>query len=201
MRSGNPFGDHGQRAIMLALIFKPVIANENGVGMPAPLTHQGRADFRDERGIERRASLRKFSGQGLKAAPQCPGRPASSTLLQLMGVGADQKIATEPLRGAGAMQFAPCKPQFLRRAIEQIDKSPSISATCLLAGRLVRLPPRPGIRRRLARVLASRCVVGWRPHALTGSAMRYTRPRSSVAEARVSPSFFFKVSEKTPRTV
>src|ERR1700730_2048905 len=36
---------------------------------------------------------------------------------------------------------------------------------------------------------------------LAGSAMRYTRPRSSLAEARVSPSFFFKVPEKTPRTV
>jgi hypothetical protein len=36
-------------------------------------------------------------------------------------------------------------------------------------------------------VLASRCVVGWRPHALAGSAMRYTRPRSSLAEASVSP--------------
>ena len=34
---------------MLALIFKPVIANENGVGMTAPLTDQSRADFRDER--------------------------------------------------------------------------------------------------------------------------------------------------------
>jgi hypothetical protein len=52
---------------MLALIFKPIIANENGVGMPAPLTDQSRADFRDERGIERPASLIEFSGQGLQA--------------------------------------------------------------------------------------------------------------------------------------
>src|SRR5262249_34143117 len=115
MRSGNPFGDHAQRAIMLALIFKPVIANENGVGMPAPLTDQSRADFRDERGIEGLAVLGKFARQGLKAAPQCRVRPASRTLLQLMGEGADQQIATEPLRRAGAIQFAPCKPQFLRR--------------------------------------------------------------------------------------
>ena len=57
MRSGNPFGDHGQRAIMLALILKPVVANEDGVGMPAPLTDQSRADFRDERGIEGPTSL------------------------------------------------------------------------------------------------------------------------------------------------
>src|SRR5262249_16896892 len=107
MRSGNPFGDHAQRAIMLALIFKPVIANENGVGMPAPLTDQSRADFRDERGIEGPAFLRKFSGQGLKAAPQCPVRPASSTLLQLRGEGAEQRSAAKPLRRAGGMQAAP----------------------------------------------------------------------------------------------
>src|SRR5215831_17235399 len=74
MRSGNPFGDHGQRAIMLSLIFKPVIANENGVGMPAPLTDQSRADFRDERGIEGPAFLGKFSGQGPKAAPRRKSR-------------------------------------------------------------------------------------------------------------------------------
>src|SRR5215470_403123 len=80
LRSGNTFGDHGQRAIMLALIFKPVIANENGVRMPAPLTHQCRADFGGERGSERPAVLREFSGQGLKAAPQCPVRPGGSTL-------------------------------------------------------------------------------------------------------------------------
>ena len=57
------------------------------------------------------------------------------------------------------------------------------------------------IKGRLARVLASRSVVNWSFHRLAGSAMRYTRPRSSLAEARVSPSFFFKVPEKTPRTV
>src|SRR5215472_14115328 len=110
MRSGNPFGDHAQRAIMLALIFKPVLANENGVEMPAPPTDQSRADFRDERGIEGPALLRKFSGQGLKAAPQCPTRPTSSTLLQLMCEGADHQIATEPLRRAGAMQLVPGQP-------------------------------------------------------------------------------------------
>jgi len=157
---------------MLALIFKPVIANENSVGMPAPLTDQGRADFRDERGIEGPASLRKFSGQGLKAAPQCPVRSASSTLLQLMGEGADQQIATEPLRRAGAMQFAPCKPQFLRRAIEQIDKM-TVDLGDVLTGRSAgAVAASTGNRRWLATVLASRCVVGWRPHALAGSAMR-----------------------------
>jgi hypothetical protein len=129
---------------MLALIFKPVLANENGVGMPAPLTDQSRADFRDERGIKGPTFLREFSGQGLKAAPQGPVRPASSTLLQLMGEGADQQIATEPLRRAGAMQFAPCKPQFLRRALEQFGNLTVDFGDVLTGRRLVRLPPRPG---------------------------------------------------------
>ena len=157
---------------MLALIFKPVIANENGVGMPAPLTDQSRADFRDERGIEGPAVLGKFSGQGLKAAPQCRARPASGTLLQLMGEGSDQQIATEHLRRAGAMQLPPCKPQFSRRAIEQIDKM-TVDVGDVLTGRSARaVAASTGNRRRLARVLASRCVVGWRPHALAGFAMR-----------------------------
>src|SRR5215469_5741711 len=172
MRSGDPLGDHGQRAIMLALIFKPVIANENSVGMPAPLTDQSRADFRDERGIEGPALLRKFCGQGLKAALQCPARPASSTLLQLMGEGSDQQIAAEPLRWARARQLPPCKPQFLCRAIEQINKM-AVDLGDVLTGRSARaVAASTGNRRRLARVLASRCVVGWRPHALAGSAMR-----------------------------
>src|SRR5215813_7120222 len=172
MRSGNPFGDHGQRAIMLALIFKPVIANQNGVGMPAPLTDQNRAHFRDERGIEGPAVLRKFSAQGLKAAPQCPICPASSTLLQLMGEGADQQIATEPLRRAGAIQFAPCKPQFLRRAIKQIDKMTVDLGDVLTDRSAAAVAASIGNRRWLARILTSRRVLGSTRHALAGSAMR-----------------------------
>ena len=157
---------------MPSLIFKPVLAYEDGVRVPAPLTHQCRADFRDERGIEGPAFLRKFSGQGLKTAPQCPVRPASSTLLQLMGEGADQQIATEPLRRAGAMQFAPCKPQFLRRAIEQIDKMTVDLGDVLIGRSAGAVAASIGNRRRRARILASRRVLGSTRHALAGSAMR-----------------------------
>ena len=83
---------------MLVLIFKPVLAYEDGVGVPRPLTHQCHAGLRHDTGITRRAFLLEFSGQGLQAAPQCPARPAGSTLLQLMSEGSDQQIATEPLR-------------------------------------------------------------------------------------------------------
>ena len=157
---------------MLALIFKPVIANENGVGMPAPLPDQSRADFRNERGIEGPTFLRKFSGQGLKAAPQCPVRPASGTLLQLMGEGADQQIATEPLWRAGVMQFAPGKPQLLRRAIEQFGNL-TVDLGDVLIGRSARaVAASTGNRRRLARMPGSCRVLGSARHALAGSAMR-----------------------------
>src|SRR6516164_5697526 len=102
---------------MLALIFEPVLANQDGVGVPPPLTHQTRAGPRNDAGIKRGASLLELSGQGLKAAVQRPARPASSTLLQLMGKGSDQQIATETLRRASVMKLPPCKLQFLRRPI------------------------------------------------------------------------------------
>jgi len=167
MCSGNPFGDHSQRAIVLALIFKPVLANEDGVRVPAPLTHQCRAGLRDERGIERPAFLPKFSGQGLQTAPQSPARPAGSTLLQLMGESSDQQIATEPLRRARAMQLPPCNPQFLRRPIEQFGNLTVYPGDiCTARSAPVVEAARNG--RRLARALASRCIVGWRRHALAG---------------------------------
>ena len=37
MRPGDPLGDHGQRAIALAVIFEPVLADEDGVGLGALL--------------------------------------------------------------------------------------------------------------------------------------------------------------------
>ena len=40
-------------------------------------------------------------------------------LLQPMGKGSDQQIATETLRRSGAMQFAPSHSQILRRPIDQ----------------------------------------------------------------------------------
>ena len=119
MRSGNPLGNHGQRAIMLALIFKPVLANEDGVGVPAPPAYYYRPGLWGGIRIKGPASRLESSSQGPQAAPQCPARPASSTLLQLIDEGSDQQIAAEPLRRAGAMQLAPCKLQFGCRPIEQ----------------------------------------------------------------------------------
>jgi hypothetical protein len=39
MRSGDPLGNHGQGAIMPAFIFEPVLTDEDGVSVSAPLAH------------------------------------------------------------------------------------------------------------------------------------------------------------------
>src|SRR5690242_4215567 len=171
MCPGNPFGDDSQRAVMLALIFKPVLTNEDGVRVPAPLAHQCRAGLWGDTGIERPAFV-KFSGQGLQAPPQCPACPAGSTLLQMMDEASDQQVATEPLRRAGAMQLAPDKPQFGCRPIEQLA-----NLTLELGGIrtvlwVASVAEAAGNGRRLARELASRRVVGRGRHTLACSLIR-----------------------------
>ena len=94
------------------------------------------------------------------------------TLLQLVGQGSDHQIATEAQRRSGAMQFAPAKPQILCRPIGQSGNF-AIGMCCVrLSWSVVPLPVTTGNRRRLARVLASRGIVGWRCHTLAGSATR-----------------------------
>ena len=36
---GDPLGNHCERAIMLAFIFEPVLTDEDGVSVSAPLAH------------------------------------------------------------------------------------------------------------------------------------------------------------------
>jgi hypothetical protein len=134
---------------------------------------------------------------------RCKARvgPPLAPLLQLVDDTPDDQIATEPQRRAGVMQCPPSMPQLLRRPIDQLGNL-AIKRRAVRISRPV-LPAAVCTEtgERLARVLASRSVVDWKFHRLAGSAMRYTRPRSSLTEVRVSPSFFFRVPEKTPRTV
>ena len=46
------------------------------------------------------------------------------SLLQLIGEGSDQQIATEPARRFGAIQLPLGKPQFVRRPIHQFGNLP-----------------------------------------------------------------------------
>ena len=81
---------------MLALIFEPVLANKDGMGVPAPLAYQCRAGLQYDFGREGRAALLKPSSQALQTAPQRPARAAMDTFLNPMSQGSDDQIATEP---------------------------------------------------------------------------------------------------------
>jgi hypothetical protein len=93
-------------------------------------------------------------------------------LLQLIGKPSDNQITTEAQRRSGVMQCPPGTPQLPCRPIDQsgdfaikldqaqVSQSVFPAAVWTEAGR------------RLARVLASRSVVGWGFHRLAGSAIR-----------------------------
>ena len=158
---------------MTALIFEPVLANEDGVGVPAPLTHYYRPGLWGDTGIERPASLLlKFSSQGPQAAPHRHACPAGSTLLQVMDEISDQQIATEPSRRAGAMQLPPDKPQFGYRPVEQLANL-AVELGDIRTTRSVASGAEAAWNgRRLAGAMASRRVVGRRRHTFAGSLMR-----------------------------
>src|SRR5580704_17385106 len=100
------------------------------------------------------------------------------------------------------MQYPPRTPQLLCRPIDQSGNLAGFKLGQVQASQtVVSAAVWTETGGRLARVLASRSVAEWRFHGFAGSAIRYTRARSSLAEASVSPSFFFRVPEKTPRTV
>src|ERR1700719_2420329 len=201
MCPGDPLGNHRQRPIAVSLVFEPVLAHEDGMGLTAPLPHQGRAGLQHSAGIERTSAFLELSRQNLQAAPQGGGRAAMGALLQLIGETPDDQITTEAQGRSSVMHCPPRTPQLLCRPIDQPG-----DFTIKFCQRQISPPVLPDVDwtetgGRLVRVLASRSVVEWRFHRFAGSAIRYTRPRSSLAEARGSPSFFFKVPEKTPRTV
>src|SRR5271170_6363026 len=95
MCPGDLFGNHGQRAIALAVIFEPVLANEDGMGVSAPLPHQGRAGLQHYARIARKSAFLELSRQNLQAALQSAARAAMGALLQLSGEPTDDQIATE----------------------------------------------------------------------------------------------------------
>jgi len=99
---------------MLTLIFEPVLANQDSVGVTAPLAHQHRAGLRHDTGVEGRAAFLELSGQALQAAPQRWPGAAFGSLLPLMSKRSDHQIATETRRWSGAMQLPPGKSQILR---------------------------------------------------------------------------------------
>ena len=61
MGPGNPLGNHGQRPIAPAIIFEPVLAYEDGMGVSAPLSHQARAGLQHHAGIETTSAFLQLS--------------------------------------------------------------------------------------------------------------------------------------------
>src|ERR1700738_2937757 len=119
MYPGDPLGNHGQRAIAPALVFEPVLAHEDGMGVSAPLPHQGRAGLQHSAGIERTSASLDLSRQNPQAALQGAGWTALGALLQLIGEASDDQIATEAQRRSGVMQCPPHTPQLLCRLTNQ----------------------------------------------------------------------------------
>src|SRR5580700_9622127 len=119
MCPGDPLGNHRQRPIAVSLVFEPVLAHEDGMGVPAPLPHQGCAGLQRSAGVERTSAFLELSRQNLQAALQGGGPAAMGTLLQLIGEPPDDQIATEAQRRADVMQSPPPTPQLLCRQTGQ----------------------------------------------------------------------------------
>src|ERR1700731_451148 len=73
MCPGDPLGNHGQRPIALALVFEPVLAYKDGMGVTAPLPHQGRPNLQPSAGVERTSAFRELCRQNPQAALQGAG--------------------------------------------------------------------------------------------------------------------------------
>ena len=173
MCSGDPLGDHRQRPIALALVFEPVLAHEDGMGVSAPLPHQGRAGLQHYARVERKSAFLEVYRQDLQAALQRAARAPMGALLQLIGEFPDDQITTEAHRRSSVIQSQPSTPQLLCRPIDQSGNLAKFKLGQVRASQSV-LPAAVWIetRGRLARVLASRSVVNWGFHRLAGSAMR-----------------------------
>jgi hypothetical protein len=93
-------------------------------------------------------------------------------LLQLVGKGSDQQIATEARKRLSAMRLTPGNPQIVRRQSDQFGY------LAFDLGNLSTARPRVPIAvpiasgRRLARALASQSIVNCRFHTIAGPAMR-----------------------------
>ena len=118
MYPGDLLGNHRQRPIASALVFEPVLAHEDRVGVSAPLPHQRRAGLQHYGGIERKSAFLEFPRQNLQAALQRAARAAMGALLQLISQPPDHQIATEAQRRSSVMQCPPGAPQLLCRPID-----------------------------------------------------------------------------------
>src|SRR3984893_7248503 len=76
MCPGDPLGNHSERPIPLAIVFEPVLAHEDGMGLSAPLAHQGRAGLQHSAGVERTNTFLELVRQNPNATLQSAARAA-----------------------------------------------------------------------------------------------------------------------------
>src|SRR4029077_20641561 len=100
-----------------AVIFEPVLAYEDGMGVSAPPPHQARAGLQHSARVERTSTFVELSRQNQKVALQCAARAAMGALLQLIGEPPDDQIATEAQRRSGVIRPLPGAPKLLGRVI------------------------------------------------------------------------------------
>ena len=129
------------------------------MGLSAACSQKGRAGLRDDTGIDTMSTLLQVSCQPAHASTQRGAEATVGALLQIVGKGSDQQIATEAQRWPRTMPFAPSQPQLLCRSIAQIGDLgfdiPHTRLSCVLAAPT-------GNGRRPARVPASRRIIDWR---------------------------------------
>src|SRR6202045_3685159 len=161
MCPGDPLGDPRQRSIALAVVFEPVLAHEDSMGVPSPLPHQGRAGLQHSAGVERTNAFLELVRQNPNAALQSAARAAMGAQLQLIGEASDDQIATEPQRRSGVIKCPPDTPQFLcRRPGPPRDFANKLGRR-LISRSVFSAMVGGETRGRLPSVLASRSVVEW----------------------------------------
>src|SRR5262249_55711940 len=115
MRAGDRPGDLRERAIALRAILEARIQNQYAMGLAAPLAHQFGTTPQRSAWCQRPFA---FGVERLRQRLELPqGRLAQTTqgtLLQLVGEGADQEIAAEPLGRKRAVEPPPLAAQLRR---------------------------------------------------------------------------------------
>ena len=144
MRSGDPFGNHCQRPVALALVLEPVLAHEDGVGLSAPLAHQGRAGLQDDAGVKR-----------VRPLSDAPARVSSRRRSARLGLPWARCCRSSARLRMSRSRLTP-KGDSVRCNLRQASRSscvdrsskPAISASTSLGSgfraRSLRLPLRPG---------------------------------------------------------
>src|SRR5436190_4718773 len=159
---------------MCALPRETVIEHEHLIGSALPLPNQPGSRFQFDTSTPPDLSgFIELLCNVAELALALRAEPAERDFLQAVCDGAQQQLAAEMGGCLGFVESPPLLTKLDERELREARE---------------RLPANRNISNRAA-------------HAGSGDAMRYTRPRSSCAEATVSPSFFLKVPEKRPRTV